>query len=203
MIFWIKFAQKGCFRLNQKKWTPPLNSAYSNKSWCQISAETVNSDFLTKFAQKGCFASKTEKVNTTIEFCIFELVYVPSFSLSWQFWCFFCYFCPNLPKSVFPVENGKIALARASMVLLLVAETASCKYINHIRTDFCWFATSVTQFYFFEYTRPVGKKFFISSSDGKDGISPYLLNLIFEFFSPLHFMCILFLQCDATILKLA
>ena len=30
--------------------------------------------FWTKFAQKGYFQSKTEKVNVTIEFCIFELV---------------------------------------------------------------------------------------------------------------------------------
>ena len=28
----------------------------------------------TKFAPKGCFRSKIENVNTTIEFCIFELV---------------------------------------------------------------------------------------------------------------------------------
>ena len=27
-------------------------------------------------------------MNTTIEFCIFELVYVPNFSLKWQFWFF-------------------------------------------------------------------------------------------------------------------
>ena len=30
--------------------------------------------FWTKFAQNGYFRSKTEKVNTTIEFCIFDLV---------------------------------------------------------------------------------------------------------------------------------
>ena len=38
--------------------------------------------FWTKFLEKGYFRSKTEKVNTTIEFCIFELVWVPNFSLS-------------------------------------------------------------------------------------------------------------------------
>ena len=36
--------------------------------------------------QKGCFWYETEKVNTTIEFCIFELVWMPNFSLDWQFW---------------------------------------------------------------------------------------------------------------------
>ena len=30
--------------------------------------------FWTKFAQEGCFRYKTEKVNSAIEFCIFELV---------------------------------------------------------------------------------------------------------------------------------
>ena len=50
----------------------------------QISAETGNFDFWTKFAQKGCFLSKTEKVktNTTIEFCIFKLDWLPNFSLN-------------------------------------------------------------------------------------------------------------------------
>ena len=50
--------------------------------------------FWTKFAQKACFRSKTEKMNITIELCIFELVQVTNFSLSWQFW----FFEPNLPK---------------------------------------------------------------------------------------------------------
>ena len=30
--------------------------------------------FWVKFAQKVCFLSKTEKMNATIDFCIFELV---------------------------------------------------------------------------------------------------------------------------------
>ena len=46
------------------------------------------------FIKKGCFQYKTENVNTTIEFCIFELVLVPNFSLNWQF----SFFGPNLPK---------------------------------------------------------------------------------------------------------
>ena len=39
-------------------------------------------NFWTKFAQKGSFQSKTEKVNNTNEFSIFELVQVPNFSLN-------------------------------------------------------------------------------------------------------------------------
>ena len=48
--------------------------------------------FWTKFVQKSCFRSKTAKA--TIEFCIFELVLAPNFSLNWQFYVF----RPNLPN---------------------------------------------------------------------------------------------------------
>ena len=48
--------------------------------------------FSTKFPQKGCFPSRIEKVNTTIEFRIFELDYVPNFTLNWQFRFFFFFF---------------------------------------------------------------------------------------------------------------
>ena len=59
--------------------------------------------FWTKFDQKGYFQLKTEKVNTTIEFCIFKLVWVPSFSWNWQFW-FLDQICP---KRAFAVGNRK------------------------------------------------------------------------------------------------
>ena len=38
--------------------------------------------FWPKFVRKGYFRSKTEKVNTAIEFCIFELVEVSLFTLN-------------------------------------------------------------------------------------------------------------------------
>ena len=38
--------------------------------------------FWIKFAQKGYFWSKIEKVDITNEFCIFELGYLPNFSLN-------------------------------------------------------------------------------------------------------------------------
>ena len=56
--------------------------------------------FWTKSAKKRVFRSKTEKVNITIEFCIFRLVLVRNSSLNWQFWNF-------CPKRVFSVENKK------------------------------------------------------------------------------------------------
>ena len=42
-------------------------------------------------------------MNTTIEFCILELMLVPNFNFNWQFW----FVGPNLPKRVFPVKNRK------------------------------------------------------------------------------------------------
>ena len=45
---------------------------------------------------KGYFPSKTEKVKIAIEFSMFELVYMPSFTLNRQFW----FIEPNLPKKV-------------------------------------------------------------------------------------------------------
>ena len=51
--------------------------------------------FWTKFAEKGSyFQSKADKTDSTIEFCIFKLVFVSNFTLNKQFWIF----GPNLPK---------------------------------------------------------------------------------------------------------
>ena len=126
LIFCTKFMQKGYFSSKTEKWTPPLNSAYSNKLRYKISGWTDNFEFLdqicpkriflvgnresehhrwilhiqicqgtkfqfklvvcnfwTKFAQERYFGLKTEKINGTIEFCIFELVSVPNFSPNW------------------------------------------------------------------------------------------------------------------------
>ena len=78
------------------QWTPPLNSAYPNCSRYRILDQTY---------RKRVFPYKAKKVNTTDKFYnIFDLVYVPNFSLKWRLWLFW----PNCPKRVFPVENRKI-----------------------------------------------------------------------------------------------
>ena len=59
----------------------------------QLKLKILN--FWTKFGQKGYFRSKTENLNITIEFWIFELVQLAGFSLNWQF----RFFGPNLPKN--------------------------------------------------------------------------------------------------------
>ena len=38
--------------------------------------------------KKDIFLPPKENENIIIEFCIFELIYVPSYSLNWQFWVF-------------------------------------------------------------------------------------------------------------------
>ena len=50
--------------------------------------------FWTKFAQKRYFQSEIKKVNTAIEFCIFEFAQLPNFNLNWKF----SIFVPNLPN---------------------------------------------------------------------------------------------------------
>ena len=45
-------------------------------SMYEISDWTDNSDFMDQICLKMCFQSKIEKVNSSIGFCIFELVYV-------------------------------------------------------------------------------------------------------------------------------
>ena len=59
--------------------------------------------FWTKFVQKRYFRSKTEEVNITVEFCIFELGLMPFFSLTKNFYIL-NQICPT---RVFPVWNGK------------------------------------------------------------------------------------------------
>ena len=57
--------------------------------------------FWTKFSQQGCFRSKTKRVNATIAFCIFKLLWVPDFTLTnnFKFWD------QIFLKNVFPVKN--------------------------------------------------------------------------------------------------
>ena len=95
MIFWTKFAQKKVFLVKDRKiqhhhWILRIWIGLGTKFQIKLTILI----FWIKFATKRYFRSQAEKVNITIEFCIFELVYVPNFSLNWQFWVF----VPNLPK---------------------------------------------------------------------------------------------------------
>ena len=110
LIFGQNLPGKGISSWKQKKWTSPLNWIWhiwikfqvklSNLN--QISAYTDNLDFSLHWQMfpKFFFWSKVRKVKITIEFWIFKLVWVPNFSLSWQFWLFGL----NFPKMVFTVK---------------------------------------------------------------------------------------------------
>ena len=62
-------------------------------------------NFGTKFPKNDISSQKREKVDITIEFCMFGLVWVPNISLNWQF--FFDQICPTrvLPVSNKPTKN--------------------------------------------------------------------------------------------------
>ena len=86
LILWTKFALKGKWKKGILLIQISLGAKFQLKLTVLI--------FWTKFAQKGYFQSKTQKMNITIEFYIFELVLVPTFTLNNQLWIL----GPNLPK---------------------------------------------------------------------------------------------------------
>ena len=52
--------------------------------------------------KSSCFQSKTDKIDTTIEFCIFELIFVSNFTLNnFEFLDQIC------PRKIFMVKNRK------------------------------------------------------------------------------------------------
>ena len=77
-FFLTIFAQKGYYTFRkQKTWTPPRNFPYSNYFWHQISVFwffTENFDFLDYILPKRVFPIVNRKVNSTIEFSLFELI---------------------------------------------------------------------------------------------------------------------------------
>ena len=70
--FWTKFAQEGYIWLKTKSkhyhWILLIRISFSTK----FQNKLTNLVFWIKFAQKRFFWSNTEKVNRTIEFCIFK-----------------------------------------------------------------------------------------------------------------------------------
>ena len=54
--------------------------------WRQLPTSKSLLSYGRRDSKKECFWYKTEKLNTTIEFCIFELVFIPNFNLNRQFW---------------------------------------------------------------------------------------------------------------------
>ena len=97
-----KFSKKGYFRSKTGDINITIDSSYLNQFLYKFSAQTDHFDFLDQVSpkrvvQKGCFQSKTDKMDTTIEFCVFELVFVSNFTLNKQLWIF----GQNLPRKSF------------------------------------------------------------------------------------------------------
>ena len=100
----------------RNKSTVLMTAAYFKVSTAVRSHRDNNRASFTFVYQKGCFQYKTEKVNTTIEFRIFKLVYVLNFSLNWLFW----FFGPNLPKKCFRSETEKVNTATEFCIFELI-----------------------------------------------------------------------------------
>ena len=64
---------------------------------------TGNFDILDQIAQK----SITGKMDIAMEFCLFELICVPKFSLNLKFWFFWPILPPPQKKKIALVKNGK------------------------------------------------------------------------------------------------
>ena len=77
---WSSFTKKGVLGKKQQKNHHHciLHIRISLGTKCQLKLTILI--FWTKISQKGCSRSKVENVNTTIEFCIFELVQITNFS---------------------------------------------------------------------------------------------------------------------------
>ena len=71
--------------------------------------------FFVQLCLKWCFSSKTEKVDTATEFCVFEFV-LELVLCHWILRIRINFFWPNCPKRVLAVKNWKIALVHPSMV---------------------------------------------------------------------------------------
>ena len=103
--FWDKFPKKGIPPVkNTKKWTSLLNLHIWIGLSTNFQLKLTIAIFWAKFAKKiTCFQSKTDKIDTTIEFCVFELVFASNFTLNKQFWIF----GQNLPKKDIYGQNQK------------------------------------------------------------------------------------------------
>ena len=102
LIFKTKFVQKGYFQ--SKINTEKINTTIDYRDFAYVESGILH------MVNTIC-EYHPSMVNTTIEFCIFQLILVPNFSFKWQF------LNQIYPKRIFPVENRKIALLHASMAV--------------------------------------------------------------------------------------
>ena len=85
LIFWNKFPRKSILPVKNTKKNEHhyliLHIRISLSTNFQLKLTLAN--FWTKFVKKGrYFQSKTDKIDVTIEYCIFKLVFVSNFTLN-------------------------------------------------------------------------------------------------------------------------
>ena len=88
IVIWTKFAKKGSyFQCKTDNIDMTIEFCIFELVFNQISLWTNNVEFLDQICLTKIW-SKTEKVSIIIEFHLFKFVFVPNFSLNWQFWFF-------------------------------------------------------------------------------------------------------------------
>ena len=106
-VFWTKATKKNIFLVQSR--TNDHHHHQIQHIWIGLSTKFHLKKtilfFWTKFAPKGYLQSKTEKVNITMEFSIFELVKMPSFILKRKFWYFWS---KSVAKVLFIINNSSI-----------------------------------------------------------------------------------------------
>ena len=126
---------------------------YSSRTNFQLKLTTAI--FWTKFAEKGSYSqSKANKIDTTIEFCIFELVIVSNFNLNnFEFLDQIC------PRKKFMVKNRKSEHHQIPLIQI----SRSTKFRPKLTTLF--FLTRFTQKGFFWFkTEKVNTTYFLHNS---------------------------------------
>ena len=110
-----KICSKGYFQLKQKKWTAPLQISLGRKFQLKVTIFI----FWAKFAPKSISNLHQKKMNTTIKFCIFKSVYIPNFSLNWQF----NFFDQIFPTNYFQSKTEKMDIANEFYIFESVLAT--------------------------------------------------------------------------------
>ena len=122
--FWFfgpNLPKKGVSGLKGKKWTPPLDSAYSNSRY-QISAEIDNFNFLGQICPKNVFSVWNRKSEHHHWILHIRISLGTKFQLKltiliFFFVCLFVFY-QICPKIEFPVKNRKIAYGRWSLLTI-------------------------------------------------------------------------------------
>ena len=122
--------KKGISRLKQKKGTPQLNKHIRISLSAKFSLNWQFRFFGQNFPKKRYLQYKTEKVNTTIEFCIFELVK----SRYQGVYCFDNMNIPDIPD-----------------IFLTIFVQNSWHSLNFSRYSTCSYGSKMRNIFFFKY----------------------------------------------------